>query len=493
MDGQTRTKLTGPVGRFHRIENGVVQAQLCIFRHTERRTGLELALPVAFVSGLQVSIIALLSLFHLSISAAFGNPVMDTARLRITEIRRARFSIVTHHRFLVVEASHSEFARLRGAGISIRAIVQRTTDALPFRTRIPYGADFSVDTRGLVLGMLAPGLGIAQIIGARVIVLAWEGKTGNTFPIGTAIPHSTQTPVAAGPRRRRETASRFRIAGIRSTGIRVGTHFLPSRQTFPAPTDIARRTEISVLARKGVRLCHTSLFRRAGVFCAGIAIGTIHRTSAPACTCPAHGPLRAGISVIAGNRIRGNYTPNFRVAAVVRAQIPVIAIHPLSGRAHRGGAGIALGAGIAILTSLCIRGIGTAFCEGTGILRARISIVAGGPGQERKPLPHKNPPRCRGFHHCRLRSAGYAHIQRPGCRRPACRHFRRRTGEVAPPNSSHCCRYRNPYTHFHRRRRCIAFKHAGPVGEVAILGGTGVLIIAFFGDHFRTVRPHRYR
>ena len=68
-----------------------------------------------------------------------------------------------------------------------------------FRTRIPYGADFSVDTRGLVLGMLAPGLGIAQIIGARVIVLAWEGRPETHSPLAQLSPTVHKLPSLQGP------------------------------------------------------------------------------------------------------------------------------------------------------------------------------------------------------------------------------------------------------------------------------------------------------
>jgi len=139
---------------------------------------------VARVIGADIAVVAL-------------NLLAETPPLVAEVLGGALITIIARVLILLVNATQFGIARIVGAGVIIVAIEHQRGDTFPSLAVIARSTGIEVGTLPLVGGIDATALGIAGIIGARIIVVALQGFASQTFALTANVTHGADAAILA--------------------------------------------------------------------------------------------------------------------------------------------------------------------------------------------------------------------------------------------------------------------------------------------------------
>ncbi len=178
-------------------------------------------------------------------------------------------------------------------------------------------ADIAIIARGLVEKVEAPGLGIARIMGARVLIVARQQARRQALPIAAVVAQGAGIVVITLPRHGLMETPPCGRTTISSTLVTVVAHQRVASHTGPINTTITDGTGISILAASRIGSMHTTALGVAGIIRADIVIGTVQSNATGAqailtgITNSAWIGILAGLATICGHQGTG---PGHRVA-----------------------------------------------------------------------------------------------------------------------------------------------------------------------------------
>jgi len=229
---------------------------------------------------------------------------------------------------------------------------------------------------------LAPGSGLATIIGANAPVVADQISAADTVPKMAVVIHCTEVVVIA----RRDVqpifAARRRVARVVGADIRIVTHRGVTGHADSTLALIVHSAGILVVAWVVIAGMLTPQHRVATINRAEVAViarKLPRRFAIPILALVTNG---AGIAIIAGHFIGGVLTPFPWQTEVIGTDISIIALRQPIKDAEPSRAVVANGAGIAIVTGAILGYVAAAYTRDTTIGGADVTIITG-----QRPLP----------------------------------------------------------------------------------------------------------
>jgi hypothetical protein len=125
---------------------------------------------------------------------------------------RTGMTIITWAGVVEMPTAGSRIARIVRAGVAVIAVRWRPANALPAGTGIGCRAGVAVVARFGIVGMHAPDGRIAEIIGAKISIVAIRRCTSDTNPLSAGVLRRAGIPIIAGTRVGNVLASRYRVA-----------------------------------------------------------------------------------------------------------------------------------------------------------------------------------------------------------------------------------------------------------------------------------------
>jgi len=152
-------------------------------------------------------------------------------------------------------------AEVVGTRVGIVTIHSRTGQALAAKTNISGSAGVAVVTRKLVVLVTAAAVGKADVVGARIVVIASQHPGPQALASGTLIVGGATVAIVAGERVGFVNAPRFRVATIISAYVAVVTTEQIRSRTIAFGASVSGGTSIAIIAGKGVRVEETARVR----------------------------------------------------------------------------------------------------------------------------------------------------------------------------------------------------------------------------------------
>jgi hypothetical protein len=309
---------------------------------------------------------------YIPIVATHGFTTTDTVCADV--VRRANISIVANSGVVGVDTAHRRIAGIIRARVPVIAGNRRAA-ADSRGADVGVGAHITIVAAARIRGVDTSRQRIAGIIRARVRIIAADRHGPGTGSRVASIIHKTRVAVVAAVRIRGVDTSRQRIAGIIRARVRIIAVHRDARADR-ASTYIIPRTRISVIT--AVSVGDEPAPRRcvAGVVCAHVAVIADEERSADARAIGADIVHCTGIVVAARVRIVGRQASCRRIAVIVRAIVPVVAVERDGANTNPAHTDIARSAGVSIVASVCVIRVDAPKIVVAGIIRAHISVGA---------------------------------------------------------------------------------------------------------------------
>src|SRR6185295_13313674 len=209
---------------------------------------------------------------------------------------------------------------------SVEAVDRNPAVARPTAAHVGRGAGVAVAAGRGVVGVRAAGRGIAAVVGTDVAVVAVRRRAPDTRATGTGVVGRTRAAVVAGLGIVRVHAAASRVAAIVRADIGVVAVRRRAPDTRATGTGVVGRTRAAVVAGLGIVRVHAAASRVAAVVGADIGVVAVRRGTADACATGTGVVGRTRAAVIAGLGIVRVHAAASRVAAIVRADIGVVAV-----------------------------------------------------------------------------------------------------------------------------------------------------------------------
>jgi len=145
-------------------------------------------------------------------------------------------------------------------------------DAAPEVAVVIDGAHVVVGARVVVEGVDAPSVGIADIVGTGVVILAGKEAYEDANPLVATIPHGTIVAVIAFTRTRFMGAAQSRVAGILGAGIGIIADNRVAAHADAVQALVVGGTGITVGAREVIGQVLAACLTVTGIIGAGVAI-----------------------------------------------------------------------------------------------------------------------------------------------------------------------------------------------------------------------------
>lgn len=186
------------------------------------------------------------------------------------------------------------------------------------------GATIVVVAVGYVVHIRTARCRQTGVVGAHVVVVAYDRCSGFTFATAATITGSAGVSVITNQRIGHNQTATRRITGVVGTGVGVVT--VDGRAAFAgaAAAFVGRGTQVAVVAIEGVVLIRTSHSRCAGVVGAGVVVVAVWRRPSFAYAILALVPGGAGAAVAACGRIGDNLTTTDGVTRIIGAGVGII-------------------------------------------------------------------------------------------------------------------------------------------------------------------------
>ncbi len=145
-------------------------------------------------------------------------------------------------------------------------------------------ADIAIIARGLVEKVEAPGLGIARIMGARVLIVARQQARRQALPIAAVVAQGAGIVVITLPRHGLMETPPCGRTTISSTLVTVVAHQRVASHTGPIDTAVTNGAGIPILAGARIGGMHAAALGVTRVIGADIVIGAVEGNASHALT-----------------------------------------------------------------------------------------------------------------------------------------------------------------------------------------------------------------
>jgi len=283
-----------------------------------------------------------------------------------------------------VHAAGRGVAAVGGAHVVVVAVRRRPAHARPPAARVVGGAGVAVIARRRVVGVYAAAGGVAAVVGADVVVVAVRRRAAHTCSAAAGVLGGAGVVVAAGGRIVGVHAARGGVAAI------VRAHVAIVAAAWLADTCVVRRAvfvyralirvgtvRIGVAAARDARVL-AAAGRIASVGRARVTIVAVRRRATHTRPAAAGVVGGAGVAVIARGRVVGAYAAAGGVAAVVGADVAVVAVRGRAAHACPAAARVAGGAGVVVVARSIVVGVHAAGGGVAAVVGAEVAIVAVG-------------------------------------------------------------------------------------------------------------------
>jgi len=213
---------------------------------------------------------------------------------------RTRAAVVTLALIRCELAPNLRVARIIRALVAVVARQFARADAVAQVAVVVRSAEVIVIAQRLIDRSHASSHWIAEVLRARVVVCANLLARPHAESVLAKVKLGARIfIVALGPGQLRVDAAELPVAGILGARITIITDRCGAARTLPVQADVLGGTEISVIAGLLVVLVNTTNARVAGIICAGVPIVAVDLVAAGADSFHARGVEGAGIRVVA--------------------------------------------------------------------------------------------------------------------------------------------------------------------------------------------------
>jgi len=242
-------------------------------------------------------------------------------------LRSAGIAVIARHAVGAEDATGHCVTLIVRADVAVVAVLQHTGHANARRTQVPKGTIIVVRTGGCVVGVDAAHLRRATIVGARISVRAIQVPGAHARPAAARVFRGARIPVRAVIIIKGVYATEQQIARVGGANVAVLTVQFPAARAFAVDALVSGRARVAVIAGIVVDLVRTARFRVTRVVRTDVSIVAIEGCPSQALPAGAGVARGAGIAIVARRRVGGMPAARIRLAPVISAPIAVVAIH----------------------------------------------------------------------------------------------------------------------------------------------------------------------
>jgi len=267
-------------------------------------------------------------------------------------IDSASYAVVAQVVVVDCGAAQGRVAGVVGASILVVTVEDFSGCAQSVGAQVAHGAHVVVRALGVVVGVLATGVGVAGIVAADVAVVAVERLTAGAFAVGASFAGGTGIAVIARICVGVKNAAGCGVAGVVGADVEVGANNGLAGDA-PAPrTVVSVGAQVVIVAVAVPGLVEAAGLRVAAIFRARIRVVTIEPSAPFTLAVVAGVPHGADVPIGARRRVELMYAPGILVARVVGARVAVVAVKWGSASALAVGAFFVHGTGVAVITGV---------------------------------------------------------------------------------------------------------------------------------------------
>ena len=284
--------------------------------------------------------------------AALEKLARNTPSARTFVLNRAHIAVIAREGVGVKNAAGFRVAGIIGAQVAVITGQTSGRDALAQVTMVPGAAQVSVITRRYAKRRYATQKGVAMIVRAWIVVLAVLRPGPDAEPIIAQVELGAGVAIVTfGPGKTGVCTTALGIAEVGGALVAVvANEFFPSDTSFNRMACFVTITNVEVVAKQSI--AGDASQRRVATLdaVADICIVTFQRRATDTTSFQANVRGGANISVIAGLGVVLMGTPCFRVAGIIGANVPIVAIDDGTSGARSVGTLRPGGAGVSVIT-----------------------------------------------------------------------------------------------------------------------------------------------
>jgi len=301
-----------------------------------------------------------------------------------------------------MDAASIGIAAIGGARIIIVAVEWRTRDASPVAADIAVRAGVGIVTGEFVVGVNAPGGGVAAIVGAELFIATCDGRSGEAPTVLALVSFSTGVAVVANICIGSESAAIAGVAGVIGAWITVIASQFAAADAFAEVAMVTGGANVRIVAGGLIEQVEAAALGVAAIgganvvviavgessrgtftFLAGLSDGAfvavITRSIAGQVLAPLIGEAGidgAGIQVVASEGLSRDATGGNITNLKAVANVIVPAFQRRSTDAHTAATLISGGAGVAVITVGGVAALDATETRIAGVIGADIVVVA---------------------------------------------------------------------------------------------------------------------
>jgi hypothetical protein len=222
----------------------------------------------------------------------------DTLALGTQVKGRAKVTVIARCRVVGKEAPGHRITLVIGAAIGVVADHGDPWDARPWVTGIANSAHGAVIAGQDVVMMHAPQFHVTDVVGAGIIVIATDKGCNHAHSPLAVIPRSTLRTIVTGAGVGHELAPGLGVAGIIGAGVTIVAGETAPSHAIAQMAVVARGTQVTIVTRRAVEAMRTPHVGNTGVIGADVvvvAVDGLSGATGPGSTLLAH---RTGIAIV---------------------------------------------------------------------------------------------------------------------------------------------------------------------------------------------------
>ena len=267
-------------------------------------------------------------------------------------------------------------AQVISAGIAVVAVECEPGLAHPVLAEIVEGAWIAVSTRDINVLVLASAVGQTEVFGARVVIVAIYAARAYALAITALVICGARVEVVTVGQIGVVVAPQRRVAEVIGADVAIVATQCLTRNTTAGNASIAVGALVPIIAGIGVVIVRTTGQWNADVVGARVVVVAVLGGSAHAVAARALVQERAGVLIIAGLGVVRVQASLERAANIVGAEVGVVAIEGLPGKALPLQAEVIRSAHVAVITGGRIELVGTPLLRQAGIPGAGVAVIA---------------------------------------------------------------------------------------------------------------------
>lgn len=289
---------------------------------------------------------------------------------------RAGVQVIARGRVVRGDTAGHRVAGIRRTEIAVIAVQEPPVGTDPVLTLVPGGAGVSIGATCGVVRVSAGSILIAGIVGAGVPVIAVQGWTRDAESVLTGVVEGAGIAVGAGAGDDIVVAAASGQTDVLGAGIVVVAVEGSDAEALTPLADVPGGASVLIVTGEGVVPVDTARVRRAGIDSADIAVVTDQGIPTLAGAATTLIPDGARVQVVArGGVVLVGAAPG-GCTGIRGADIPVVTDHGLAGCAEAGAADVVHGAGVPIIAGVGVREVQAPSRRIAGVVSAGVPVVA---------------------------------------------------------------------------------------------------------------------